>query len=174
MGGTDTHRGRPGSPLSNQSGLDAREHVTGGITGVLCRELTRRAIWEALLARRCYATTSVRVLLDFDVNGLSMGEELRVTQADEDRFAKRTITCRAVGTCPIDRVVIVRNGQEVYSKAIGDMACAVQWEDGEPLDSIHDARIEGAYYYAKVYQRDRNVGWTSPMWLTFDRPREAF
>ena len=169
VGGTDTHRGRPGSPLSNQSGLDAREHVTGGITGVLCKELTRRAIWQALEARRCYATTSVRILLDFDVNGLTMGQEIRLIRANRSRFAQRTITVKAAGTRSIDRVVIVRNGEEVFSKTINNMTCSVEWRDRKSLAAVHNPGVGGVYYYAKLYQDDRNMAWASPVWLTFSR-----
>ena len=153
--------------MSNQAGLDARVHITGGITGVLCAELTREAVWEALMARRCYATTSVRMLLDFDLNGLCMGEDVRLAEGDGARFAARALTVKAVGMCPLDRVVIVRNGDEVHSVGVDGMECSVQWEDGEALDGVRDAGIGGVYYYAKVYQKDGNVGWTSPVWLTF-------
>ena len=167
VGGTDTHRGRPGSPLSNQSGLDACEHVTGGITGVLCKELTRRAIWDALLARRCYATTSVRTLLDVRVNGLRMGQDVKLTKANRERFAVRRITVKAAGTRPIDRVVIVRNGREVHEKRINAIECSVGWQDRKRLADVHDAGIRGIYYYAKVYQQDKNMAFSSPIWLTY-------
>ena len=169
VGGTDSHRGRPGSPLSNQSGLDARELVTGGITAVFCRELTREAVWEALMARRCYAATSVRILLDFEVNGLSMGQERRVTAANRKRFAARSVTVRASGVRPLDRVVIVRNGEEVHEESVSDMACTLNWQDGNSLKQVHDAGVRGVYYYAKVYQQDGNVAWSSPVWLTYGR-----
>ena len=166
VGGTDTHRGRPGSPLSNQSGLDAGQHVTGGITGVLCNELTRPAIWEALKARRCYATTSVRILLDFGVNGLTMGTDALLTEQSRRDFERRTIRVRALGTYPIDRVVIVRNGKEVHSRSVDAVECEVEWDDEQDLSDVTDPAIEGVYYYAKVYQHDRNMAWASPVWLT--------
>ena len=167
VGGTDTHRGRPGSPLSNQSGLDARAHVTGGITGVLCKELTRRAIWDALLARRCYATTSARILMDLDLNGLAMGEERRVTKANRKRFARRTVRVKVVGTHPLRKLVIVRNGREVHARALDGMETQVTWHDDRNLSQVGDRSIRGVYYYAKVYQHDGNMAWTSPVWLTY-------
>jgi len=168
VGGTDNHRGLSGSPLSNQSGLDARAHVTGGITAVLCKELTREAIWEALLARRCYATTCVRMLLAFDVNGLNMGEEVHLTDADRERFATRKITIKTAGTYPIARIVIVRNGKEVHTISADEMECTVEWEDTQALADVHNPGIRGCYYYAKAYQHDGNLGWTSPVWLTYE------
>ncbi len=169
VGGTDSHRGRPGSSLSNQSGLDARANVTGGITGVVCGELTRRAIWDALMARRCYAATSERILLDIRLNGLPMGRDMRLTRKNRKRFDHRTVAVRVIGTQPIDRVVIVRNGIEVFHETINGMECKVSWEDQDRLIDIRDTRIKGVYYYAKVYQTDRNIAWTSPIWLSYGR-----
>ena len=167
VGGTDTHRARPGSPLSNQSGLDARAHVTGGITAVLCPELTRQAVWDALNARRCYTTTSVRILLDFSLNGRLMGEDVRVTDQNAADFAERALTVRAAGTYPLDEVVIVRNGEEVFSEKVEGMETRVAWRDEADLADVRDNGVGGVYYYAKVRQRDGNMAWASPVWLTF-------
>jgi len=168
VGGTDTHRGRPGSRLSNQSGLDAAANITGGITGVLAEELTRGAIWEALMQRRCYATTSTKMVMDFTLNDLLMGQEVIVTGRNAGEFSKRRLTIKAVGTYGIDRVIVVRNGREVFEEAINAMEAEVVWTDEEPLEAVADKDIRGVYYYAKVYQHDGNVGWTSPVWLTVE------
>ena len=167
VGGTDSHRGRPGSRLSNQSGMDAREHITGGITAVMAKELTRGAIWDALMARRCYATTSVRMLLDFSVNGLGMGTERRITPSNRGRLRRRDLSIRAIGVGPLSRAVVVRSGVEVYEEKLSGMEAEVRWEDPESLSKIRNKGIRGAYYYAKVYQQDGNVAWSSPVWLTY-------
>ena len=166
VGGTDTHRGRPGSRLSNQSGLDARANVTGGITAVLCRELTRAAVWGALNARRCYATTSVRILLDFELNGHVMGEDIAINAGNEDAYAVRRVRVRCAGTYPLCRLVIVRNGVDVFTQPFDEMTAEVVWEDDRALSESVDPGVGGVYYYAKLYQQDGNVAWTSPIWLT--------
>ena len=167
VGGTDNHRARPGSTLSNQSGLDSADFVGGGITGVLCKELTRSAVWDALFARRCYATTSVRMLLDVDLNGHTMGEDIAISGENRDAFATRTLRVRAAGTTLLDRIVIVRNGEEVHTESVNGLTAEVTWQDDAPLADVNDADIGGVYYYAKVYQADRNVGWASPIWLSY-------
>jgi len=167
VGGTDNHRGRPGSPLSNQSGLDARAHVTGGITGVLCRELTRDAVWDGLMARRCYATTSVRILLDFQVNDRCMGQDVRVPKRNVAKFAVRQINVRVAGTYPLDRIVVVRNGAEIHTEPVNGMEASLHWCDTHTLASVRDNRIGGVYYYAKVYQQDGNMAWASPVWFSY-------
>ena len=166
VGGTDTHRGRPGSPLSNQSGLDAQAYVTGGITGVIAGELTREAIWESLQARRCYAATSCRILLDFRLNEHMMGQDVEVNRENMKNFEVRELEVRAAGTYEISRIVIVRNGKEVYRENIDKMDAAVTWKDSDKFQDAADGNIGGIYYYAKIYQHDGNMAWSSPVWLT--------
>jgi hypothetical protein len=51
-----------------------------GLTAVLATELTRDGILEALRARRCYATTGQRYLMEFTVDGNPMGSEVSVAK----------------------------------------------------------------------------------------------
>jgi len=48
----------------------------GGVTGLYVRERSREGVIEALKARRCYATTGTRLLMDFRVNGHLMGSSV--------------------------------------------------------------------------------------------------
>ncbi len=71
----DTRTTTPGNPRGMVLG-DNR--YPGGLTAVLATELTRDAVLEALRERRCYATTGLRYLLEFTVDGQQMGSEIRV------------------------------------------------------------------------------------------------
>lgn len=166
VGGTDSHRAQPGLPATNLSGLHAEASVTGAITAVIARELTREAIWEALLERRCYATTCVRILLDFELNGQPMGSDIDLTDGNHEGTASRELRIRVAGTYPLDRLVIVRNGEEIHAEALAGLAADVSWTDDDALESVCDDGIRGVYYYAKVYQQDGNIAWASPIWLT--------
>jgi len=74
-GGSDSHDGCSGT--RNFSGLDAEQSgQIGGLTCVLADGFTRRDVWNALVHRRCYATTGARLWLDFTVNGAPMGSVL--------------------------------------------------------------------------------------------------
>jgi len=64
-----------------------------GLTAVFARELTRDAIFDALLARRCYATTGERILMEFEIAGAKMGEEIE---------ASGTVTGRVFIAAPSD------------------------------------------------------------------------
>lgn len=57
---SDGHKGRPGAEGPGASLFGAY----GGLTAVLLPELSRGAVFEALRARRHYATTGARLLLD--------------------------------------------------------------------------------------------------------------
>ena len=95
---SDGHKGRPGASHPGASTFGAY----GGLTCVLADSLTREAIFDALKARRCYATSSAqRIHVTLAVNGLPMGSEGRTE-------GPVTITGRAAGTAPIERVDVFR------------------------------------------------------------------
>ena len=62
---SDNHRGFPGA-------------YGEGIMAVLCEELSRQAIFEAINARRTYALTGDRIEVDFTVDGAVMGSTIQV------------------------------------------------------------------------------------------------
>ncbi|MGH2570617.1 MAG: DUF3604 domain-containing protein, partial [bacterium] len=65
----------PGNPR----GFAYGEHrFPGGLTAVLAKELTRESVLEALRERRCYATTGLRYLVEFTVDGRPMGARIEV------------------------------------------------------------------------------------------------
>jgi len=154
VGGTDTHRARPGSRRTNLSGLDADDFPGGGLTCILAPELTREAVFEALRARRCYATTSARILLDVRLNGHLMGSEIRAESAG----APRTIAVRAAGTADIARALLIRDGQDVFTQPGSGRLLEFEWSDQEPLEG-------SAHYYVRLVQADGNMAWSSPIWL---------
>ncbi len=57
--GSDGHKGRPGSSYPGASAFG----VYGGLTCILAQDLTRNGIGEALMARRCYATSGQRIIV---------------------------------------------------------------------------------------------------------------
>ena len=102
--GSDDHKGRPGAahPGSGSFG------VYGGLTCVHARRLTRRDLWEALKARRCYATSGQRILLEVWADGHPMGSECSTE-------APPAITLKVAGTAPVERVDLFRGLELVHS-----------------------------------------------------------
>ncbi|NNE44777.1 MAG: DUF3604 domain-containing protein [Gemmatimonadetes bacterium] len=83
LGNSDTRLSTPGNPR----GFTTDDHpYPGGLTAVLAKELTRESILEALRERRTYATTGVRYLMEFTVDGQPMGSEIRVPRGHEAKI----------------------------------------------------------------------------------------
>jgi hypothetical protein len=141
LGSTDGHDGHPG--LAHLVG------PSGGLAGIVAESATREAVFEALRARRVYATNGVRMVLRVAVGAAPMGGSVPPGQA--------TVVVRAVGTAPIDRVELVGRAGVVGS-ARGDGSVVFHtWE----LDHLD----EGDFVYVRVLQADGGVGWSSPVFV---------
>jgi len=105
IGGSDDHIGHPGLRALNDQvvGSDG----PGGQAAVIAPALSRDGIFDALKSRSTYATNGHRIVLDVAVNGHTMGQEAPPS-------ATREIRVRAIGTGPIDRIAIVRNGSDLH------------------------------------------------------------
>lgn len=152
--GHDGHPGNAQSPLVKHH--HQFHHLGSGRAVVLASELTREAVFDALHARRCYATTGVPIVLSFTVNGALVGSELPALSSRERPQLK--VTCRA--TNGIDHVRIVKNGRVVQTVPChGEHACDIEWEDADYVPS------RPSHYYARVVQVDRESAWSSPIWI---------
>jgi len=139
IGGGDTHSGKPGEL---------------GMAAVWAEELTRASIFGALEARRCYATTNARIVLDFRVDDHIMGQEYVSDKSP-------VIEVATLGLAPIQSIEIVRNNEVVAIQEGRDAFETFRWTDTTP-------RGQTTYYYARVTQHDGEMAWSSPVWV--DRP----
>ncbi len=144
-------QGRPGA-----SWPGAGERVVrGGLTCVYAEERTREAIWQALRARRCYATSGPRILLSVHADGHAMGEVYPAS-------APPDLAVHVAGTAEIE-VVEVHRGSEVayrwpetdpgrpgWLRVAWGGALARDWPRAVPWDGtlrVHGARIKKATPY---------------------------
>jgi hypothetical protein len=157
--------GRPYIPgLSLQAGLErgytfgfsgGGEHEGVGVTGVLAPELTRDAVYEALRERRTYATTGIRALVDFRVNGALMGSMLRADGA---------VRAQALIEAPdtIRLIELKLNGDVVYSRE----------PDAARAELVHDVRLPEdrvrSYLYLVVSFANGEKAWASPVFVSRD------
>jgi hypothetical protein len=151
-GGTDNHQAEAGNP------------ELGGITGVYAESLTREAIFDALMARRIFATSGPRMIITFRVDGAFMGTQLHASDGPRE-VTGRCITCDA-----IDSVEVIRNGEVVHAVSGGGQRDRqFEWEDAEDVDRLLIKRpLDGdrsAYYYLRVTTANGDIGWSSPIWL---------
>ena len=75
------------------------------------RRLTREALFEALWARRCFATNGARVMLDVQVNGMPMGSEVEVA-------GQVHLMCRVQASRMVQQVALFRDGVQVLAQGV--------------------------------------------------------
>ena len=104
-GGTDGVTGRPGC---DHPGSRLIRNVRGGVTAFLASELTREALWEAMAARRCYATDGPRIRLAVTADGHPMGSEY---STDGDPL----VAVEAEGTAGIEQVDLLCGTEPLWT-----------------------------------------------------------
>jgi len=156
VAGGDDHIGRPGNGFLAYGPVTAGSDGTGkGLIAVLARR-DREAVYQALVARRVYATTGARILLDCDVEGLAMGE---VGQCSVAPLLRADVH----GTGPLVRVEALRDDEVVFTQAPGMHQHSIRllWRDPQFLASGREC----AYWFRAV-QADGHLAVSSPVWLT--------
>lgn len=99
---SDDHTCRPGLTESSEGFT-----TIGGYTGVYATELTRKGLWDAFWARRCYGTTGERIILEFKIGEQYMGEE--VTSKHPPK-----IKVKIIGTASLHEVEVKRGAETIY------------------------------------------------------------
>lgn len=112
IGSSDDHLGYPGA-------------YGEGLAVVLAQELTREAIFEAIRARRTYAVSGDRILMDFRLNGQDMGRELAF-----DR--NREIYVDVTGWDHINRIEILKNNKIIH-REFPEQVCLSDTGWNEPV-----------------------------------------
>ena len=112
----------------------------------------REAILDALKQRHVYASTD-NIVADVRVGDHLMGDEFSVSGAPK-------IAVKLTGSAPFAKVVIVKDGVEVYTAAPGRKDVSFDWTDDKA------GAGKTSYYYVRGEQADGQLVWVSPMWIT--------
>jgi len=169
IGSSDTHHTMPGSPCSILPcpyHHPANSMVNQGLAAVYARELSRQAIFDSLMKRRCYATTSTRPILDFWVESTPMGGTLEVGEAQEPARTIRIEVCTSMLPATLE---IICNNELLHSFKIRDVHTLYTFTDDRDVGNLW---IEGAprdpspfmYYYLRLRYQGITA-WSSPVWL---------
>jgi hypothetical protein len=146
VGGSDSH-----GLVFHHGIARKRDPFRTGLTAVQARACTRRAVFEAVRKRRCYATSGAKILLDFVVGDSPMGSVVR-------RGEPLSALARAVGTTSIKRLSLV-----------GPVGVVASVEPGAPSAEIAYTVTPGGpdadFLYARVEQADGEWAWSSPVFL---------
>ena len=143
IGSTDGHDGHPG--LAHLAG------TSGGVVAIFSEDKTRDGIMQALRERRCYATNGPRILLRFELGEARMGETVKAGIDDLE------LTCRVVGTGPIERVDVISGDQVVT-------AVSANQQEVFFFSAVVPPMKVGEFVYVRVVQSDGGTAWSSPIW----------
>lgn len=148
IAGTDSHRMVPG--------------LACALTAVWATGLTREAIIDALLHRRCYATSGNRTMIDLRINGHLMGSVLN--EPSERRF-----TIRVASERPLVSVQLIFNGAVVSQWNPNAETFETEWCDKETECGWYYLRVEDDTPYREhphnVSQAVGPLAWSSPVWV---------
>lgn len=155
---TDNHYGYPGS-------------FGEGKVAVYASELTHQSLWEAFKARRIYAVTGDRIVIDFGISDAFMGDELK-------EAGRREIDFSILGEDLIDYVDLIKNNRVIkrfnpqfaIPKSIDAIRAKLRFEWGwgvknmyrewEGILSVSDGRIRSV----TPCFRDQRRASASPIW----------
>ncbi|MHC4242186.1 MAG: CehA/McbA family metallohydrolase [Planctomycetota bacterium] len=124
-------------------------------SGILAPGLSKRNVLDALKSRNCYSTLDRNCVLSFKVNKATMGEiipnpvkNVKIMVAVNDPDAGDLIT----------RIEIFEDG--VVVQADDPNSNRRRWKTTfRPKPGKH-------YYFVKITQKDGNLMWSAPVWVT--------
>jgi hypothetical protein len=149
VGGSDNHTGWPTRPWNGVG--------YSGLTAIQAPTLDSSSLFEALYARRCYATSGARIVADATLDGHPMGSELQLAPD-----APRHFRIRVHGTAPLVAVQIVSMGAVLADLTVepGNPDFEGSWADDRPGRPLRDVS-----YYVRARQADGHCAWLSPFWV---------
>ena len=149
VGGGDGHDGHPG--------LSAITSPSGGLAAILSEELTSDGIYEALKARRVYATNGARIVLRVTLGGRAMGSAISTASLDPGA-SSAGLDVFAAATAPLERIDLVRKGRPVEAIPCGGAREFHLARDVEGLSP-------GDFLYVRAVQADGGAAWSSPFFI---------
>ena len=164
-GGTDGVTGRPGC---DHPGSRLIRNARGGVTAFLAADLSREALWEAMAARRCYATDGPRIRLAVTADGHPMGSEYATDGCP-------LVAIEAEGTAGIEQVDLLCGTEPLWTwrpaGTAGD-ALRVLWGGTERHGGAPEQRVS---WKGRFTVEDGRIAGMEPVALAtpFDRVEQT-
>lgn len=117
---------------------------------------TRAAVLEAFKKRHVYAATD-NILADARSGEHMMGDEFETQELP-------TLHIKLIGTAPIAKVCIIKDGRYVYTAQPKTAEVDFSWQD----EVAEKGRT--SYYYVRGEQEDGELVWASPLWIKYEGP----
>ncbi|MEM1181615.1 MAG: DUF3604 domain-containing protein [Acidobacteriota bacterium] len=158
IGSSDGHDGHPG--------LGHLASGTGGLAAILADELSRDGVYDALRARRTYATSGVRIVLRTLFGGYQMGTEVpveggapvRTDAVDVSALPPDQLFIQALAPSALERLDVIR-GADV----VGSLDCRglLECSTATPVGDLR----AGEFLYVRAVQRDGHFAVSSPFFF---------
>ncbi len=149
IGSGDTHDGHPGQRTIGTT--------VSGTLAVYSPKLTREAVWGAFKRRHVYATSGPKIILNFHVADFPMGSEVKWSASK----GPVPLAVRVIGCDEIASVEIIRNGKKIFDEKAEGVFAYFLLDDAQPKPGT-------SWYYARILQKDGNMAWSSPVWVTME------
>ena len=115
---------------------------------------TRQGILDAIRRRHTYGATD-NILLDVRMGTHFMGDEFKTEKALPIRVKVR-------GTQELEKVHIIRGAEIIYTNTSAGPDVNFEFTDNDAA-----AHTGTQYYYVRVEQVDKQVAWSSPIWVNY-------
>ena len=143
--------------LKNQYKLGvfaSSDHISthASFGGVYAEEFSRSGLIKGMNQRHGIAATD-KIFMEFSCNGQMLGSVF-------ESSTKPEISLAVYGTAPLSRVTVVRNEVDYKIFKPEGQNLKEVFTDPEPVSGENR-------YYLRVEQEDGNMGWASPIWVTY-------
>jgi hypothetical protein len=161
IGSTDDHQTRPGGTWESEDNMEpvAPFNTAGGLVAVLAEpNASRDTLFDAIHAKRTYATTGERIGLTFEAATPSQQEMMGGTLLVQPG---ETITFNATATgdtAPINRIELIQNGEVIASSGVASADGTIVLN--ETVDVDVQAAGPRSWFMVKAYQ-DETLGFTN-------------
>jgi hypothetical protein len=122
---------------------------------ILAERFDRQGMLDAVKKRHCYGATD-NIVVDWRCGDAIQGDEVSTRQAP-------TFTINVHGTGDLAKIDILRDSEVINTLTPpGGQSLRATWTDPRPREGTH-------YYYIRVLQRDNEIAWASPIWVTLTK-----
>src|SRR5262245_52368426 len=122
---------------------------------LLATDATREAALDAFKKRHVYGATD-HILAEFTAGPHIMGDAFTATGSPVFKL-------KLVGTAPFAKIHLIKDNKYVFSTSSDKPTAEFTWRDQSPEPG------KTSYYYVRGEQKDGEIVWVSPMWVTYQR-----
>ena len=153
MAGSDSHDGFAGTAQGTGllNSANKFSEAGNGLTAVIADKLTRDTLFDGISNRRAYATSGAPIGVEFKINGAGIGQTIKTS-------GNRKIEIDVKAPAEIAKIQILKNG-----KLFAREFCDQREESFTFIDEKADKNTDA--YYARVYLKDREMAWITPIWV---------